>query len=191
MDIQKLYTESLKDQETSTQYLQTRKLTNPNTIGTLFNKGKAHITIPIYNTLQELIALELRDINTKQYIKLTDNDYNGYMIYNIQNAIKEQDYVILTEGVFDAMSLIQSGINAISGLRASVPEAILHFLPFWDKIYIAFDNDDVGNEQTNKITSFIKKHYDRIVIPIDYYSHDINDALINNEMKYIKEQICK
>lgn len=190
MDIQKLYTESLKDQETATQYLQTRKLINTN-IGTLFNKGKTHITIPIHNTLQELIALELRDINTKQYIKLTDNDYNGYMIYNIQNAIHKQDYVVLTEGVFDAMSLIQSGINAISGLRASVPEAVLHLLPFWDTIYIAFDNDDVGNEQTNKITSFIKKHYDRNIITIDYYSHDINDALINNEMKYIKEQICK
>lgn len=190
MDIYKLYKESLNDLETATEYLQTRKLKNDGSIGTLFKKGKTHITIPIYNSLKELIALELRETETKQYLKLTQKDYNGYLIYNIENAIHKQDYVVLTEGVFDAMSLIQSGINSISALRASAPEATLHFLPFWDRIYIAFDNDDVGNEQTEKIVKFIRDNYNKEVVALDYYAHDINDALIQGELNYIKGQVC-
>lgn len=191
MDIEKLYRHSIENRDTELidSYLESRHL-KPNTeIGSRFYKGNTYLTIPIYNSKSQLIAIEQRDIIQKQYIKTPLPDYKGYLIYNIQNAIHNLDYIVLTEGIFDCMALTQNNINSISGLRASIPEGMIHLLTLWNRIVVAYDNDEVGREQTKRISDYLYKYYSKEVITLDYYSHDINDALISGELPDIIDQI--
>lgn len=187
----KLYEKSLIDTITSTDYLLSRKLNQPSIIcGTLFQNGKTYIAIPVYSSLSEITSLVLRNIDNKEYLNLLNTDYQGYAIYNIQEAINHIEYVVVTEGIFDAMTLIQEGINAISVLRATYQEAINHSLPLWDNIIFALDNDETGREQTKKNIKFLAKHYPNVKThTLDFYDKDINEALINGNIKDIVEQI--
>jgi hypothetical protein len=98
-----------------------------------------------------------------------------YLLFNLDNAIKRTtDYVILVEGVFDAMRLFTLGYNAIAILGTKLSKynkAIL--LSKFDKIYVALDNDvstnkkNAGQLAAQKIIESLISHIDcfNIVLP--------------------------
>jgi len=66
-----------------------------------------------------------------------------FLMFNFDNAIKKtRDYVILVEGVFDAMRLFMLGFNAVAilGTNLSSHNRSL-LLASFDRVYIALDND--------------------------------------------------
>lgn len=98
-----------------------------------------------------------------------------YLLFNLDNAIKRTtDYVILVEGVFDAMRLFTLGYNAIALLGTKLSKynrTIL--LSKFDKIYVALDNDvslikkNAGQIATQKIIEDLKNYVEcfSIVLP--------------------------
>ena len=189
MSIIETYNESLKDNLKALYYLHSRGIKGYKDCGYLIHNYRECIVFPIYNLNNELISLELRDINNKQYYKITDKDYQGYYLFNIQNSLNDKT-IFLTEGIFDCLSLLEFKLNSISGLRATLPIDILHLLSYWKNIFICFDNDDTGIEQTEKILDFMKTYYpNNNVECLDYYSKDINESLLNKELPYVLSNI--
>lgn len=66
----------------------------------------------------------------------------SYIFFNWDEAIKNRKYVIIVEGVFDAMKLIEYGFNAIALLSCHINDYRLNLLiEHFDIIYIMLDND--------------------------------------------------
>lgn len=195
-ELQNLYRQSLQNKPQADAYFSSRGLTNPSAgyLDLLRYRGRtltSCILMPIRNSKGELIACEARRTLEKQHYKLT-TPTTKYLIYNIENALRTLDYVVVTEGIMDCESLTQNGINSISPLRASVPAPVLHLLTTFKSIYLMLDNDPTGIAQTKRILDFYATYYPELpVTPIDYYSKDPNDLLLTGAhgLHTIKNQI--
>lgn len=190
--IQDIYTESLKFKQTADEYCKSRGLENPDFGYLRFLQYQKRvlcevIVIPIRDARGKLVMLELRSIKFKEHYKLVED--NTYHIYNIQKAIYNTDYVILTEGVFDAESLIQNGFNAVATMTASIPTATKHILNVFDNLILAYDNDSAGVRAMKELADFYHENYIEANVNIlDYEGKDINEVLQNGGFsKVLKE----
>lgn len=152
------------------------------------------ILYPIRNSTSQLTMIGVRSLTTSEHKlrhnKITDQRTTPpltYTLYNIENIIgtNNHDYIIITEGVFDALSLIPTFPNTISTLTASLPKTTLHLLSYFPNIILALDNDNIGIEQTKNIISFYNEHYPHINITtispdIPDKHKDINETLIQS-----------
>jgi len=108
------------------------------------------------------------------------------MVYGLYKA-SYSDTVILTEGVFDALSWQELGYNAVCnfGLLTMTPEkAGMLYAAGVTKIMFGFDNDPAGIQGVQKIKEDVRQYFE-IVKPNDllltlrqYKGLDINDYLI-------------
>lgn len=196
--ITEIYEESLKQKAVADEYCKNRGIKNPDFGYLRFLQYQNRvivevIVIPIRDAQNKLVMLELRSLKFKEHYKIVDDP--SYHIYNIQNAIQNTDYVIVTEGVFDAESLIQQGYNTIATLTASIPVATKHILTIFDKIILAYDNDSAGVKSMKELTEFYRASYgDNEVDILEYEGKDLNECLmkgaiaqIQNEMRGIVE----
>jgi DNA primase len=72
-----------------------------------------------------------------------------YLLFNFENAIQCKDYVIVVEGVFDAMALHMWGFNVVALLGTKLSNLNrARLLSNFDRIYVALDND-VNDKGTN------------------------------------------
>lgn len=102
-----------------------------------------------------------REMARKQFYKMLDN-IKYPVLYNIDNALKDTSFVILTESIYDCQSIIQSlGINnVISTLTASLKtDQLISIMTFFDKIYCYFDNDNSGIGAYDKVVAFRDEYY--------------------------------
>jgi len=187
-ELRKIYRLSLKNKSLAKQYLKGRKLLNskikPFGYISLY-KGENFkivdsLVIPIVGLDMKVMGLECRSLKSDgvvRYNKLFSEDLD-IPIYGLRSPNFTSDYAILTEGVLDAESLQQLGYNGISGLRASLPNILLHYLSmFFDKIILAFDNDTAGRNNAERVISFYSKHYPSIETDVlDYKGKDLNKA---------------
>lgn len=97
-----------------------------------------------------------------------------YLLFNIDNAVKRHDYVVLVEGVFDAMILHIWGYNTVALLGtklSSFNRDIL--LSNFDRVYVCLDNDvkenksNPGQESAKKIIEHLKDNIEcyNIILP--------------------------
>lgn len=193
-ELRKIYRLSLKNKDITKKYLKGRKLTNSKIkpLGYIsLYKGEDFkivdsLVIPILSLDMKVMGLECRSLKADgvvRYNKLFSEELD-IPLYGLRSLNFTSDYAILTEGVLDAESLQQIGYNAISGLRASLPNILLHYLAlFFDRIIIAFDNDTAGRNNAERVISFYSKHYPAIETDVlDYKGKDLNIA----KQKYIK-----
>jgi len=193
--IKKAYRLSQKHKKIVNTYLKSRGLKNSKIkpIGYLpyfeMNNFKIvdSILIPILDIEANIMGFETRSLKTDakvRYNKVFTDEELFIPQYGLRNPNFTSEYVILTEGAFDTETLIQLGYNSVSGLRASMPSALLHFLAvFFDKIIIALDNDKSGINNTRRIIQFYSRYYPDLDIEVlEYKGKDINLA----KQKYIK-----
>lgn len=136
------------------------------------------VVFPICNSVGEIIMLDCRGVNEKSFNKLVTEKCSESFIFNIENALSNLDYVIVTESIIDAMSVLQYGYNAVSVLSASVQPRTLHMLSVFKKIIFAFDSDDAGVSASNNAREFFELHYPSIDLRfLDFYEKDLNDVL--------------
>jgi len=110
------------------------------------NQGyyQGSLIVPIYFE-QKLVAFFSRDFtgiseSPKRYNKEAPSKY---IFFNYDEAIKNPEYVVVTEGIFDALKLIRYGYNAIACLGTNLSFEKTHLLmKNWEKVYIALDNDN-------------------------------------------------
>ena len=128
--------------------------------------------------------------NTQVEPNSAENGKNKYRkhgssrIFNISSLWEEKERpVIVCEGVFDAISIIQSGGQAV-GLGSAVNYKSL--VDELDKVnpakplVIAFDADDSGRDNAAKLEAELQKRKVPYVMAPDFYGefHDANDMLL-------------
>jgi len=95
--------------------------------------------------------------------------------------------VFIVEGIFDAQSLNQKGMQAIAVFSSShLPEAF--YLKHKEtEFIIAFDNDTAGHRAIDKHIDFFKKQNIKHRVFLSLVGRDFNDCLISNMLndKYI------
>lgn len=64
------------------------------------------------------------------------------IFFNYDHAVKNSQYVVVTEGIFDALKLQFYGYNVIACLGTNLSTEKIHLLiKNWEKVYISLDND--------------------------------------------------
>lgn len=74
----------------------------------------------------------------------------------IKKAIEDK-YIIVTDGVFDAISLANEGFNSVCILGSSLSEYVKFCLSFIETVYVAHDNDYAGIKLFNTFKSSLPK----------------------------------
>jgi len=193
-ELQRIYKLSLKNKKIVNTYLSGRKLKNsaikPFGYITKYQgedfKIVDSLVIPILGLDMTIQGLECRSLKSEgavRYNKLFADELS-IPSYALRSPNFTSEYCILVEGVMDAESLQQMGFNGVSGLRASLPNILLHYLAlFFDKIILAFDNDKAGVNNAERVIAFYNKHYPIIEMEVlDYKGKDVNIA----KQKYIR-----
>lgn len=89
-----------------------------------------------------------------------------------KKAIKE-GYLILTDGLFDCLSLESYGYNSASLLGSAVKDQILSQLIFIDKVILVHDNDLAGL----KLANYLSRKLPNLVCVKQKYTKDVDDVL--------------
>lgn len=109
-----------------------------------FYKNRA--IIPYFDDEDKMIGFEARDITRLQEKKVLfpKNCKINNNLYNINKA-KNMREVIVVEGTMDTLYLMQNGFNVVStcGANISIEQANILY-KYFDKIYLAYDGDNVG-----------------------------------------------
>ena len=155
-DIEQIYKDSLELSLVADSYCKSRGINNTGFGYYKFlkynNRLMCDVTvIPIRDATGKIVMLEVRSTKFKEHYKLVKDP--SYHIYNIENAVNNLNYVIVTEGVFDAETLIQRGYNAVATLTASIPTATKHILTAFDNIILAYDNDSAGIKARKELSA--------------------------------------
>ena len=142
------------------------------------------VTTPIFHTNStDPIMIEARSIYNKKYTKITDRlEKPLYALFNIKDALNYKE-IIIVEGVFDALSLLQYIPNVVATLSASLSFMTMNLLSYFDKIYLLFDNDATGIDKTLKFSDFFAKYYPQVEVETltDLLTHkDANEQLTSN-----------
>lgn len=110
-------------------------------IGDKEHNLKNSIVIPLYNENFEWYGFYSRNISEKKFCTYMNPENNSYKVWNFFNVDKEKP-VYIFEGIFDALSAIQSGLtNCIACLGAQLPDERLKELK--DPVF-CLDNDRTG-----------------------------------------------
>ncbi len=137
------------------------------------------IIFPFYNMNSEINYLQGRflknsDIRWMNLSGVKSTMFNEHILKQLNSG----DQLVLTEGLTDAISLLQLGVNAIAIMGASnFKNSYVPLLKNYD-LYIAPDNDTGGEkffQSIQKLFSEIKT-VKRLQIPKQY--NDVNDALV-------------
>ncbi|MDO8640094.1 MAG: CHC2 zinc finger domain-containing protein [Nitrosarchaeum sp.] len=142
---------------------------------------KDKLTVTEIDELREKYGVEkilyplTKDKMTAQNSHMIFGTNPKFLLFNFDNAIRmTRDYVILVEGIFDAMRLFCWGFNAIAllGTKLSKYKRSL-ILANFEKVYVALDNDvndsgkNPGQDAACKIIESLKNDVDihNILLP--------------------------
>jgi DNA primase len=143
------------------------------------------------------VGFEVRYLGSKSFrtryhkFKISQETFLVYFSKDL-NLIGENETIIITEGILDALSIIQLGYTVISPLTA------LHNLKFClflysisDNIWIMYDNDITGRKATSKIMQNVSldQEIQKSFKPLIYSGKDPNQVLLENGEDYLKQII--
>jgi DNA primase len=133
----------------------TDKIINYFDIG--YDRDNYAITVPLKDIKGDVIALQKRRIDNKQFINMKGVKKN--FLYGLYEAYKNMDKVDelwITESVFDCLTCWKHGNPAVAtlGTPAYFQIKLLKECPV-RKLVLAFDNDDSGKEFKHKINDKI------------------------------------
>jgi twinkle protein len=140
----------------------------------------------IYSKNGEILRFKWRSMIDKKltgFNSITDQEKNGFKMpfFNQQNWI-DKDFLIITEGEFDCialMQLIERNVVSLPNGSGSLETAFRNnyeYLQDYQTIYICTDMDEAGNLAANKAISMLSPaKYRRIILP----AKDANEWIIN------------
>jgi hypothetical protein len=129
------------------------------------------ITIPIPNAAGDFVYLKLRrDPNDTEENNRDKSKFfpigNKATIYGWDSLKGNKSELVICEGELDRLVLVANGIPAITstaGVNTFRPEWF-DYLKNLEKIHIAFDNDDPGKREAQKLAVALGQRFDNIAI---------------------------
>ena len=154
-----------------------------------YNRFRGRLIFPIENLKGEEIAfggriLEKND-NAGKYVNSPESDLFSkkktlYHLYRAKDAIRKSGQVILVEGYFDVIGLVQANIqNVVAPLGTALTTEQARILKrYSDRIILFFDNDKAGLAASYKafqicqaqglmVKVFINEQHDEKIDPFD------------------------
>lgn len=122
-------------------------------------KWNNYLIFPIYDIVDNIVGLAgFQPVNKARN---RDGDYEAeayrvsssrvldkrYHMFTLKGILKKgikDGYIVLTDGNFDTISLVENGINACALLSSYLSEEQIAILKLIDKVYLAVDNDSAG-----------------------------------------------
>ncbi len=186
------------------EYLKSQKMNEniPFKMG-MINKKKEffsnRIIIPIRNNNGDLAGFSGRTIDNQlgpKYINTPENNYFKkskllYLFYKNEKYIKQNDFAIVVEGYFDAISMSNSGFqNTVAVLGTALTEEHSKYLKnATSNIITMFDMDDAGQQATIKtIDNLFKKGFK---IAVSLYPAKDPDELVKKKDKVFIAELLK
>lgn len=174
------------------EYLKGRGIENINNIKKLTRLGSYNsMMIPVTNG-NEVVGIKYRSLDKKLWSeKGSCLDY----LLNWQN-IKDFEYLVIVEGEIDLLSALEVGFDNCVSLPSGAQNinAIKnqkHWLSKFERIIIATDNDDPGQECLNKIVYELRD----LLVPLEKISYgkskDLNEILIDKGKEKLKSILEK
>jgi len=132
------------------EYLATRNITRKDVEKLGFRVGvegryENMLVLPVYfdHEIANLVARQIKGYNTPtRYLYPHKGEApkdKSELLYNYDNA-RKKDWVVLVEGVFDCIALMQIGIPSVSLLGKEISDdQILLVLENWDKVIVLLD----------------------------------------------------
>lgn len=160
--------------------------------------GRFWIVIPIFDEKNECIGFKLRKTpceggNPKYIVYPKGN--GGHVLYGF-DLLKSKDIVMVCEGEFDQMLLVQKGIPAITCTGGVMTLQGNKFENEWSdlldkpqKIYVCLDRDKAGEEGAEKIIASLAKKYPekeiyKTTLPFqlkDDHGEDVTDYFVKHQ----------
>jgi DNA primase len=121
----------------------------------VFDRFRGRAMFPIRDYIGRVIGFGARqmveDKNQGKYINspqssIYDKSRVLYGLYEAKNSIRSKDFVIMTEGYADTITLVQAGYeNVVASSGTSLTEGQLTLLKrYTNKIYFSYDSDSAG-----------------------------------------------
>ncbi|CAM3527141.1 DNA primase [Erysipelothrix anatis] len=147
------------------------------------------IMFPLHDPYGKAIgfsARALHDSNSVKYINTSETEVytKGNMVYNFHNAkeyARKEGYLIITEGVTDAISFSTIGVENVVSLLgvACTPQQIRILKQATNDIVLAFDGDRAGLEATFAIGQKLRDAQCTVSIWYNDTGMDPDDAIRN------------
>jgi 5S rRNA maturation endonuclease (ribonuclease M5) len=138
-----------------------------------------------------LTAKETNDYSIAYYSYSTKRIFNkgAYLFWGLDGFEKAYTagYVILVDGMFDAINLRRLGFNAAALMGSSLTEIIISQLRFFKKVIIVSDNDDAGNKLENRL----KKQLHNCAYLRQSFDKDVDGAIKAGFSKEIISELNK
>ncbi len=156
------------------------------------------LTIPIVKA-NRIIGFGARELNNGEVKYINSKESNIFhkseSIYNLDEAISTSidRTIILTEGYFDVISAYQAGVKNCCALMGTnfTSEHLKQILKTISTVYLAFDNDEAGQNATLKVGEELHKTTLEVkVISLSSQCKDLDDFFQTNthlEMELLKK----
>lgn len=139
-----------------------------------FHHTQGALIIPLYTQNKKFFGFYSRSLKEHSFSTFIPEQSTGYKIWNLFN-IDITKPVYIFEGIFDALSCIQSGFdNCIACLGATPSKDILDRLK---EPVFCLDNDITGMRNAIK---YAKMGYKCLVYPETIKQKDLNEMLLSN-----------
>ncbi len=143
----------------------------------IFDVGNAIVGLCGFNPFRYAEAKETGNKSIGYYYYSSGIVFKkGRHVYAQKNAIQraiEDGYVMIVDGVFDAVSLTDAGFNAWALMGSSLTQEIIVLMRFVKRVILIADNDDAGI----KLRETLKCRIRNLEIVTQDYSKDIDDVL--------------
>lgn len=154
------------------------------------------VIFPIYDILDNIVAV----LGYFPLNKLRENPGPSYKVSSKENfdrrkyffapkgvmkkALKD-DYVVLTDGVFDTLALNKAGVNAMALMGSYASKEHVAYLTLLKRVYLAVDNDRAGVQLLN----YLRKHVKHTTgIRFNLYK-DVDDVLKSKHRQKFLNQL--
>lgn len=170
-------------------------------------KWVGYLMIPVRDCKNKIISFtgwcpfskSLKDLNKEDYekyehlkFKYQDSSSKVFdkskhlFIPNGYRKMLEDDYLILTDGVFDCLDFASMGFSAGCNLGSYVSDEILFIMSLPSKRFVAYDNDEAGLKFYNSV-----KKIKNTTCIIQSKFKDFDDFIRNNNESIVKKKILE
>jgi DNA primase len=140
-------------------------------VGLFSGKGSmsGRLVIPICNDKAELVAYAGRSLDDSEpKYKLPAGFHKGLVLFNYHRVLKEVEArtaIVLVEGFFDCMKVVQAGFPAVALMGSSLSEAQEELLTGdFERVILMLDGDEAGRSGADTIAARLcRKMFVRIV----------------------------
>lgn len=155
-----------------------------------YDKFRHRIIFPFINITGKIVGFGGRKLTEEQQPKYLNSPESpvykkGELLYGLHQAIRpvrEADFVILVEGYFDLLRLVESGIrNSVASSGTALTESQAKLIRRYTRnVYVAYDGDDAGIKAAIRVAHVLENQdLNAFIIPLP--QGEDPDSMIQSE----------